>query len=173
MSRGPHFTLDDLPPALRAEAERQLAPSALSLALQARSAQGVPVATPKPPKPRKPKGKALPAYAKDSLGSPLPNSLPQPDQKTALGAPVQGKAEGFQRTLVRFVGYRVRPLDPDNFAGSVKDLLDGLRHAGLLSGDEPWRIRLETEQVKVGTYAEERTEIEIDTGHTAVLDCVR
>lgn len=58
MSRGPHFTLEQLSPALRAEAERQLVPSALSLALQARSAQGVPVDTPKPSKPRKTKGKA-------------------------------------------------------------------------------------------------------------------
>jgi hypothetical protein len=86
---------------------------------------------------------------------------PQQDQAPALGASVQGEAEGVRRTTVRFTGFRVHPLDPDNFAGSVKDLLDGLRHASIISGDEPWRIRLETEQVKVAHFADERTEIEI------------
>lgn len=93
---------------------------------------------------------------------PLPDPKPQRHKAPALGDSIQGKAESFPRVTVRFTGYRVRPLDPDNFAGSVKDLLDGLRHAALISGDEPWRIRLETEQVKVRTVKEERTEIEID-----------
>lgn len=92
---------------------------------------------------------------------PLPNPEPQPHQAPALGAAVSGEAAGLQRTVVRFTGYRVRPLDPDNFAGSVKDLLDGLRHAGLIPGDEPWRIKLETEQVKVRKYSEERTVVEV------------
>ncbi len=91
----------------------------------------------------------------------IPNSKPQRHQAPALGQAVSGKAAGFRRTLVRFTGYRVRPLDPDNFAGSVKDLLDGLRHAGILPGDEPWRIKLETEQEKVGRYCEEKTVIEV------------
>lgn len=89
----------------------------------------------------------------------LPHSQPERDQAPALGITVQREAESLSRTTVRFVGFRVRPLDPDSFAGSVKDLLDGLRHAALISGDEPWRIRLETEQVRVATFAEERTEI--------------
>ena len=63
------------------------------------------------------------------------------------------------RIRVRFVGRRVRPLDPDNFAGSVKDALDGLRHVGLIDGDEPWRIVLETEQEKVRHREEEETVI--------------
>lgn len=90
-------------------------------------------------------------------------SHPQPErhQAPALGAAVQGKETGDDRVTVRFVGYRVRPLDPDNFAGSVKDLLDGLHRAKIISGDEPWRIRLETEQEKVSHYAQERTEITI------------
>jgi hypothetical protein len=67
------------------------------------------------------------------------------------------------RTRVRFTGYRVRPLDPDNFAGSVKDLLDGLRHAHLIEGDEPWRIDFETAQKKVKSFKEEKTMIEIET----------
>jgi hypothetical protein len=95
------------------------------------------------------------------LGGKIPNPEPQRHQAPALGKAVPREATGLRRTLVRFTGYRVRPLDPDNFAGSVKDLLDGLRHAGILQGDEPWRIKLETEQEKVGKYSEEKTIIEI------------
>lgn len=93
--------------------------------------------------------------------SKVPHAKPEPDKAAALVCPVQGKATGIHRITVRFTGYRVRPLDPDNFAGSVKDLLDGLRHAGIIHGDEWWRIRLETEQVKVSHYKEEETVIEI------------
>lgn len=103
-----------------------------------------------------------PVYADPSPHRPVPNRQPQPDQAPALGGAVQGKAQSDDRVTVRFTGYRVRPLDPDNFSGSVKDLLDGCRHAGLLLGDEPWRIRLETEQVRVRSYKEEKTVIEIE-----------
>jgi hypothetical protein len=91
----------------------------------------------------------------------VPDPQPQQDQAPALVRPVPRKEKGAERTTVRFIGYRVQPIDPDNFAGSVKDLLDGLRHAGIISGDESWRIRLETEQEKVGRYADERTVIEV------------
>lgn len=93
----------------------------------------------------------------------VPDSEPKRDKAPALGSSVQRKKEGVPSITVRFVGYRVRPLDPDNFAGSVKDLLDGLRHAQIIPGDEPWRIRLETEQVKVSSYNQEKTEIFIKT----------
>jgi hypothetical protein len=92
---------------------------------------------------------------------PLPNAKPECDKASALGTTVQGETESILCSRVRFTGFRVRPLDPDNFAGSVKDLLDGLRHAHLIAGDEPWRLRLETEQVKVGSFKEECTVIEI------------
>jgi hypothetical protein len=95
--------------------------------------------------------------------SEIPDSKPEHHKTPALGSAVQGKEKGVQRVTVRFTGYRVRPLDPDNFAGGTKDLLDGLRHAGLIPGDEPWRIIFETAQEKVKTYAEERTVIEIET----------
>ncbi len=83
-------------------------------------------------------------------------------QTPALGAAVQGKTQGMERTRVCFIGYRCKPLDPDNFAGSVKDLLDGLRHSGLIYGDEVWRIALETRQEKVSHYTQEKTVIEIE-----------
>ncbi len=93
---------------------------------------------------------------------PLSNPKPQRHQAAALGSSGEGEKEVLARITVRFTGYRVRPLDPDNFAGSVKDLLDGLRHANLIDGDEPWKIRLETEQVKVSSFKEERTEITVE-----------
>ena len=86
---------------------------------------------------------------------------PQPDPTPALGSVAAREAESVQRIVVRFTGFRVRPIDPDNFAGSVKDLLDGLRRVRLIPGDEWHRIKLETEQVKVASAAEERTEIEL------------
>ncbi len=92
----------------------------------------------------------------------IPDTQPERKPGTSLEQTSSGEKGGAVRTVVRFVGYRVRPLDPDNFAGSVKDLLDGLRHSGLIHGDEPWRIKLETEQVKVGHFCEEKTEIIID-----------
>lgn len=95
--------------------------------------------------------------------SPLSNPVVKRQPRPPLAAGIQREAEGFQRTVVRFTGFYVRPLDPDNFAGSIKDLLDGLRHAGLIPGDEWWQIRLETDQVKVATKKEERTEIVIVT----------
>lgn len=72
-----------------------------------------------------------------------------------------GEAKSVGRVRVCFRGYRVRPLDPDNFAGSVKDCLDYLRHAGLIPEDDWWSIRLETEQVKVAHFKDEKTVIEI------------
>lgn len=96
------------------------------------------------------------------FGRQVPDAKPERDKAPALGGAVQGEASSVPSIIVRFRGCRVRPLDPDNFAGSVKDLLDGLRHAGLIPGDEPWRIRLETEQVKVRRYKDEETRIEIE-----------
>ncbi len=98
--------------------------------------------------------------------SQIPHTLAQRDEATALDGSDAREAQGIRRTRIRFTGYRVRPLDPDNFAGSIKDLLDGCRHAGLISGDEPWRIILETTQKKVRTFAEEKTLIEIEVPET-------
>lgn len=64
--------------------------------------------------------------------------------------------------VVRITSFRRRLLDADNLFGGTKYFTDGLRHAGLIPGDEPDVIRLEVRQVKVKTKAEERTEIEIE-----------
>jgi hypothetical protein len=103
-----------------------------------------------------------PLYENPSI-RPISNPVAKRNPRPALAENPRGKKEGMGRTRVRFTGFRVRPLDPDNFAGSVKDLLDGVKHAGLIPGDEPWRIILETDQVQVATFKEERTEIEIIT----------
>lgn len=95
---------------------------------------------------------------------PLPDTKPERHQAAALVRTSSGEIQSDGRITVRFVGYRVKPLDPDNFAGSVKDLLDGLRHASLISDDDPCSIKLETEQVKVSHFEDERTEIEIFDG---------
>lgn len=99
--------------------------------------------------------------SKNSSDGVLSHPEPQRDKAPALGTAVPGKEESVSRTRVRFTGYRLRPLDPDNFAGSVKDCLDFLRHANLIEGDEPWRIILETEQVKVNKRIDQKTVIEI------------
>ena len=95
----------------------------------------------------------------DSLKPRLPDTQPQPHKRKTLGGKLPGQTESLPRVSVRFIGYRTRPCDPDNFAGSVKHLLDGLRHAGLIPGDDPWQITLETAQVKVSKKALERTDI--------------
>ncbi len=92
----------------------------------------------------------------------IQDSEPQHHQTPALDSADGGETKSLHRVRVRFTGFRARPLDPDNFAGSCKDLLDGLKHAGLILGDEPWRIIFETAQEKVKSYAEEKTVIEIE-----------
>lgn len=91
----------------------------------------------------------------------LQNPIAQCDQKTALGGSTKREAQSSSRITVRFTLCRKRPLDPDNGAGSVKDCLDGLRYAGLLFGDEAWRIRFEVDQEKVKEECDEKTIIEI------------
>jgi hypothetical protein len=86
---------------------------------------------------------------------------PEPHAPPALDRAAKGKETGLDRVVVCFKSYRVRPLDPDNHAGSCKGLLDGLRHAHLIKGDEWWRIIFQTEQERVSRFSEERTEIEI------------
>jgi hypothetical protein len=93
--------------------------------------------------------------------SPVPNPKPEPHQKAALERATARETPGLERPVIRFTGFRVRPCDPDNFAASCKDLLDGLRHAGLIPGDEPWKIVFQTQQFKVRSVSQEKTEIEI------------
>ena len=63
------------------------------------------------------------------------------------------------RVHIRFVSVRKRLLDPDNI--SEKWTLDCLRFAGVIRGDEPDKITLETTQRKAEKGEEEHTEITI------------
>ena len=63
------------------------------------------------------------------------------------------------RFHVRVVSFRRRLLDPDNLC--PKYFIDCLRYAGLIPDDRAQDITLESRQEKVGSKAEERTEIEI------------
>lgn len=60
---------------------------------------------------------------------------------------------------MRFVGYRQRLLDYDNFAGGAKPLLDSLVQAAIIPGDSLHDIVVRYEQVQVRYRREERTEI--------------
>ncbi len=95
--------------------------------------------------------------------SQIPDPESQRDEAPALDSSDAGEASGLRRTRICFTLFRARPLDPDNAAASCKDLLDGCRHAGLLQGDEWWRIEFTTRQKKVRSYSEEKTLIEIET----------
>lgn len=92
---------------------------------------------------------------------PTPHSVLKSNEEAALDRASKGEVRRIPRTVVRITGFRVNPLDPDNFAGSCKDLIDGLRHAGLLHGDEWDKIKFEPDQEQVAHYCEEKTEIEI------------
>ncbi len=89
------------------------------------------------------------------------NPEPQRHEAPTLGATIPGEAKSLRRPRIRFTLFRCQLLDPDNAAGSVKDLLDGLRHSSLIQGDEWHAIKLEVEQEKVSKRKDERTEIVI------------
>jgi hypothetical protein len=102
-----------------------------------------------------------PGHHDDQTPPRVSNAKPA-QQARALDKDRQGEARGPECPLVRFTLRRVRLLDVDAKWGSVKDLLDGLQYAGLIRGDREGEIRLEVQQERVGHFAEEMTEIEIE-----------
>lgn len=91
----------------------------------------------------------------------LQDTEPEQDTAATLGGMAKREIECPLRIKVSFTGSRVKLLDPDNFAGSCKDLLDGLRHAGFIPDDAASAIIFETAQERVRKYKDEKTEIEI------------
>lgn len=86
-------------------------------------------------------------------------------ERTAGGEPLeapQDKETHSGRVHIRFTSVRKRLLDPDNL--SEKYLLDCLRYAGAIRGDEPEKITLETTQRKAAKGEAEHTMIEIMEG---------
>jgi len=100
-------------------------------------------------------------YADNNPDRSLQNTVVECQPSPALGEAAEGEETLLGSVLVRFTGYRVRPLDPDNFAGSTKNAVDFIRRVGLISGDEPWTITLQTSQVRVRSFKEEKTVIEV------------
>lgn len=99
--------------------------------------------------------------AKHRPGAGLSDTKPERHKTPALVKAVPRETTSLPQTRVRITGYRIRPLDPDNFAGGTKDCIDGLRHSGLLHGDDPASLVLETQQVKVSKRREQKTVVEI------------
>lgn len=66
------------------------------------------------------------------------------------------KAVG-ERIIVRITCYRVHLQDPDN--GLFKPLVDMLRYGQIIPEDNHGTIKLETDQIRVGTKKEEGTEV--------------
>jgi hypothetical protein len=91
----------------------------------------------------------------------LPPPEPQRDKTPALDKTTEGEAQSLGRVVVRFTQYRVQLLDDDNLAGSIKDLLDGVKHSHLIRDDSSKEIDLQVNQIKVQHHSDERTEIEI------------
>lgn len=92
------------------------------------------------------------------LGIPHPEPCERPAK---LDSDHAREAQGPRCVPVCFTLYRVRLLDVDAKFASVKDLLDCVVDAGFALGDKEGEIDLEVRQVKVKTYKEEITEIEI------------
>lgn len=95
------------------------------------------------------------------IGTQVQNTKPKRYKKATFQGPDQGEAPRMGRIIVRITGFRVQPLDEDNFSGSCKDIIDGLTHAGLIYGDGWNQLKHEPDQRKVAHKKDERTEIEI------------
>ncbi len=85
----------------------------------------------------------------------------KPDKGRPLVRRLRRTRESVARIIVRITDRRVRPCDPDRFAGGLHTLIDGLRKSKLIPEDNPFAIRLELEAEEVSRRKEEGTFIEI------------
>lgn len=99
---------------------------------------------------------------KNTSGGRLSDSEPERDEASALGETIQGEEKGEDRIIVRFGLCRCKLLDTDNLYASVKDLLDGIKDAGLIPDDKEEDINLQVNQTKVSRRKDEKTVIEIE-----------
>ena len=83
----------------------------------------------------------------------------KPTEGNALECAVSGEAKGGNRLTLRFTVYATRPCDFD--AWHLKECIDMLVHAGVISGDEWHLVKGQIASEKVFSKSEERTEIEI------------
>jgi len=89
---------------------------------------------------------------------PIQSPKPEPAVRHELHGSVSGAKKSPPRVVVRIKCCRSKLLDPDNLC--PKSLIDGLRYAGLIPGDEPDKIELVVTQEKCDKK-DERTEIEL------------
>ncbi|SRR5260221_2964334 len=89
------------------------------------------------------------------------SSVNKPDKGGPLVRRLRRTRESVARIIIRITDRRIRPLDPDRFAGGVHTLLDGLRHSKLIPEDNPFAIKLELESEEVSRRKEEGTFIDI------------
>jgi hypothetical protein len=95
-----------------------------------------------------------------SVGGGRKGSKLEPDTRDAALVEAQAKAGDTGVFYVRVVSFRRRLLDEDNLC--EKFFVDCCRYAGLLPSDAAGKARIAVSQEKVGSEAEERTEIIID-----------
>ena len=90
-----------------------------------------------------------------------PHPLPIVERHPSTGtlATHEEQEGGAGRVHLRIVSIRKRLLDPDNL--SVKWLIDCLRYARIIQGDEPDKITLQVEQRKCAKGESEATQIYI------------
>ena len=88
-----------------------------------------------------------------------PHPLPLVERNPSAGtlAKDEGEEGRASRVHLRIVSIRKRLLDPDNI--SVKWLIDSLRYASIIRGDEHDKITLQIEQRKCAKGEAEATEI--------------
>ena len=86
---------------------------------------------------------------------PLPIVERHPSPRTL--AKDEEQEGGAGRVHLRIVSIRKRLLDPDNL--SVKWIIDCLRYARIIQGDEPDKITLQVEQRKCAKGEEESTQV--------------
>lgn len=89
--------------------------------------------------------------------------LSEPHKRPALEPVSPVETGGGGRVVVRFTRFCCQPLDPDNFVGSTKALLDCLRQAWpeIIADDGPEFIELQHAQIRVRTRKEEGTRVEV------------
>jgi hypothetical protein len=91
----------------------------------------------------------------------LPDTKLEQNETKALAIPKKGTDAGVRRVVVRFTLCRLSLLDRDSAYASVKDVLDGLRHAALIPDDTEAAIVLEVEQEPVANPSEQCTKLKL------------
>lgn len=104
----------------------------------------------------------------NSIRAGIQKPLAKPNSANALVEKTWGNSasnEGVDtRTRVSIEGQRVQCIDPDNYTGGLKALIDCLQHSGLIPQDSWEAIHLETKQTRVKTAgsSQEKTIVTIE-----------